>query len=163
MLDDSKAILYGFERKWLEALMINCQMWSILEIFLGIDGLSKFTFHVPVIKNNYVKISFSKGKWSSRKRKLQSLRNSEPNPGGQWKEIWGSQLSSRLEKQLFQLDLEVRKKVVFKKEVDVFLNKEYGKSEVVFSCKTLKQVTGDIQILFSASKALISWWCSPHL
>lgn len=38
MLGDNTAILYDFERKWLEALTINFQVWDILEIFLGIYG-----------------------------------------------------------------------------------------------------------------------------
>lgn len=34
---------------WFREKMTNCQAWGILEIFLGIDGFSKFTFNVPVI------------------------------------------------------------------------------------------------------------------
>lgn len=117
-----------------------------------------FTFYVPVIKNNHVRTSFYKGKWSLRKNYevLETM-----NLGDRWKEVWESHLSSRLEKRLLQLELEVRKKVcIIKGGRCFFKTQNMVKSEVVFSCFTLKQVTGDIQILFSASKALISWWCS---
>lgn len=49
-MDDNKAVIYGSERKWLEALMPNYQVWGILEIFLGKDGLRKFNFYVLVIQ-----------------------------------------------------------------------------------------------------------------
>lgn len=49
-------------------------------------------------------------------RKLWSLRISEPNLGGQWKEILGCQLPYRHGKQLIQLELEVRKDICINKE-----------------------------------------------
>lgn len=84
----------------------------------------------------------AKEKQSTRKRKLWNLRNSERNPGGQWKEILGNHLSGRLGKQLLQAGARgiVFRNFVFKKEVECFISFKKGndKSQVVFNCFTQK-------------------------
>lgn len=119
IMDDNKAVIYGSERKWLEDLMPNYQVWGILEIFLGKMSLESLTFMYLLFKRLCENEFYLKKNKSTRKRTLWCLRNSIPIPGGQWKEILGSQLSGRLGKQLLQLELEVWKLFVFKKEVNI--------------------------------------------
>lgn len=90
----------------------------------------------------------AKEKQSTRKRKLWNLRNSERNPGGQWKEILGNHLSGRLGKQLLQAGARgiVFRNFVFKKEVDVLflLRKEMIKAKWYLTASPKSNGTGNV-------------------